>query len=277
MSQSLAKVKHIVAVASGKGGVGKSTTAVNIACALQAAGYKVGLLDADLYGPSIPTMLKIGRAEEMDESLIVPPLSEQGLKVISVSMFSSPEKAQILRGPMAGNMVKQFLTHVAWGELDYLILDYPPGTGDIQLTISQTAPLTGALIVTTPQTVALNDVQKTISMFDTLKVPLLGILETMSYFVCSGCEMKHYLFSQNGARTLSERFGIPLLGEIPIDPDVSRGGDSAKPIVSSETRGSLVARKYFDAADSLVREIKVLEQQKGSALLSFQLKWQKGS
>jgi ATP-binding protein involved in chromosome partitioning len=271
---SLGLVKNIIAVASGKGGVGKSTTAVNLACALLAEGCKVGLLDADIYGPSVPTMIKVGLPEKMEGDLVVPPQTAEGLKIISVPMFASGEKAQILRGPMAANMVKQFLTQVSWGELDYLIIDYPPGTGDIQLSISQLVPLTGAVIVTTPQEVALQDAQKAIYMFDVLKVPVLGIIETMSFFICTNCDTKHYLFCQNGGKTLVERYGLPLLGEIPIDADISKGGDKGLPIVDNEKK-SFSAQQYISAAKNLAKEISILHEQRENALLSFNLKWQK--
>ena len=171
----LANVRNIIAVASGKGGVGKSTTAVNLAYALQRLGGRVGLLDADVYGPSIPRMVKISSNAEQQGNIITPPDAD-GIKVISMGMFTSGDQAAILRGPMAGQIIKQFLTQVQWGELDYLVIDYPPGTGDIQLTISQTAPVTGAVIVTTPQEVSLIDVRKAIGMFKTLKVPVLGVI-----------------------------------------------------------------------------------------------------
>jgi ATP-binding protein involved in chromosome partitioning len=270
-THALAQVKNIIAIASGKGGVGKSTTAVNLAYFLASTGKSVGLLDADIYGPSLPLMTGAGKPQEMQGSLVVPPLRD-GIKMISVAMFASAESAQIMRGPMAGNMVKQFFTHVAWGDLDYLLIDYPPGTGDIQLTISQTASLSAAVIVTSPQEVALIDVRKAISMFSTLKVPVLGIVETMSYFVCDGCEKKHFLFNQGGGSKLATEFGLPLLGAIPLAAEITANGDQGKPLVmqSAETPW---AKAYSEAGTRMVNELEALQYNSTSALTSFTLHW----
>lgn len=269
---SLAGVKNILAVASGKGGVGKSTSAVNLAFALAKAGAKVGLLDADVYGPSIPKMVKITRpASTVGETTIVPPEAD-GVKVISSAMFSTGDRAQILRGPMAGNVVKQFLTQVQWGELDYLVIDYPPGTGDIQLTLSQTAPITGAIIVTTPQEVALIDVRKAMDMFKTLKVPVLGVIETMSYFVCDGCDKKHFIFREGGGERLARESGIAFLGGVPLDPTVPIGSDEGKPQVVTNP-DSAAARAYTDAAGAVARQVSILNAQNDGALEQFTLSW----
>ena len=270
---ALRGVKNIIAVASGKGGVGKSTTAVNLAFALRQTGAKVGLLDADVYGPSIPKMIKIDTKASVGEgsNIIVPPESD-GIKLISVGMFNEGDKAAILRGPMAAGLIKQFLTQVAWGDLDYLIIDYPPGTGDIQLTISQTAPITGAVIVTTPQEVSLLDVRKAISMFKTLKVPVLGVIETMSYFICDGCDKKHYLFNQGGGERLVREFGVPLLAGIPVDPMVSKGGDEGTPHVRAYP-DSITAKSYKEAAGSVAQQIAILSSSDDGGLSSFSLTW----
>jgi ATP-binding protein involved in chromosome partitioning len=270
-SPALRGVKNIIAVASGKGGVGKSTTAVNLAFALRQTGAKVGLLDADVYGPSIPKMIKIDTKASVGEgsNIIVPPESD-GIKLISVGMFNDGDKAAILRGPMAAGLIKQFLTQVAWGDLDYLIIDYPPGTGDIQLTISQTAPITGAVIVTTPQEVSLLDVRKAISMFKTLKVPVLGVIETMSYFICDGCDKKHYLFNQGGGERLVREFGVPLLAGIPVDPMVSKGGDEGTPHVRAYP-DSITAKSYKEAAGSVAQQIAILSSTDDGGLSSFYL------
>ena len=269
---ALRGVKNIIAVASGKGGVGKSTTAVNLAFALRQTGAKVGLLDADVYGPSIPKMIKIDtKASVAEGNIIVPPESD-GIKLISVGMFNDGDKAAILRGPMAAGLIKQFLTQVAWGDLDYLIIDYPPGTGDIQLTLSQTAPITGAVIVTTPQEVSLLDVRKAISMFKTLKVPVLGVIETMSYFICDGCDKKHYLFNQGGGERLVREFGVPLLASIPVDPMVSKGGDEGKPHVRDFPE-STTAKSYKEAAGAVAQQIAILSSTDDGGLSSFSLTW----
>jgi len=270
---SLQHVKNIIAVASGKGGVGKSTTAVNLAFALAKAGSKVGLLDADVYGPSVPRMVRITKpADDAGPNVIVPPQSH-GVKVLSVGMFSQAGEATILRGPMAGNVVKQFLTQVQWGELDYLIIDYPPGTGDIQLTISQTAPVTGAVLVTTPQEVSLIDVRKAISMFKTLKVPVLGVIETMSYFVCDGCDKKHEIFRSGGGERLAREFGVAFLGGVPLDPTVVVGGDEGN-VQVQRWPDSPAAKAYSSAAGVVAQQLSILNSVDAGALNQFVLEWQ---
>lgn len=268
---ALKGVRNLIAVASGKGGVGKSTTAVNLAYALAQAGSKVGILDADVYGPSIPLMTQAGTPSAQVEGLVVPP-EVDGIKIISIGMFSSGNKATILRGPMAGTVMKQFLTQIAWGDLDYLIIDYPPGTGDIQLTLSQTAPITGAVIVTTPQEVALIDVRKAVSMFDTLKVPIIGIVETMSHFICDGCDKKHFIFRQGGGERLSRELGIPLIGQIPMQADVAAGSDMGIAMVKANP-SSAVSLAYLEAAGSLAAQVSVLHEKEAGALSSFSLIW----
>jgi ATP-binding protein involved in chromosome partitioning len=270
--ESLKGVKNIIAVASGKGGVGKSTTAVNLAFALRRSGAKVGLLDADVYGPSIPKMVKIDTKAMMAEgNAIVPPESD-GIKLLSCGMFNDEDKATILRGPMAAGLIKQFLTQVNWGELDYLIVDYPPGTGDIQLTLAQMAPIAGAVIVTTPQEVALLDVRKAINMFKTMKVPVLGVIETMSYFICDGCDKKHFLFSQGGGDRLMKEYGVPLLAQVPIDPRIAAGADQGKPLVV-ELPESVGARSYSEAAGAVAQQIAILSANDDGGLSSFSLTW----
>ena len=268
-ANGLVRVKNIIAVASGKGGVGKSTTAMNLARSLARSSAKVGLIDADIYGPSIPTLSQVGKPSQMDGALIIPPTVD-GIKVISVSMFSQNDKAHILRGPMAANLVKQFLSGVAWGELDYLLIDYPPGTGDIQLTISQIASLTGAVIVTTPQELALVDVKKAISMFNTMKVPVVGIIENMSYFLCDGCSKKHYIFKTGGGKKLAQNMGLPLIGEIPIEPYIVKASDEGLGFNSEDKR---LQEPYTQVTDRLVRELAILSSNQGSNLGSFSLTW----
>jgi ATP-binding protein involved in chromosome partitioning len=271
VTPALAKVRNIIAVASGKGGVGKSTTAVNLAYALQRLGGRVGLLDADIYGPSIPRMVKISATAAQQGNIVVPPDAD-GIKVISMGMFTSAGQAAILRGPMAAQIIKQFLTQVEWGELDYLIIDYPPGTGDIQLTISQTAPVTGAVIVTTPQEVSLIDVRKAIGMFKTMKVPVLGVIETMSWFTCDNCDKKHHIFRSGGGERLARENGIAFLGGIPIDPQVAVGGDEGVPAVTGQA-ASEAARAYVAAAQQTAAQLSILNAQQNGALNQFALEW----
>ncbi|NMW18913.1 MAG: Mrp/NBP35 family ATP-binding protein [Chlorobiaceae bacterium] len=229
-NRPLKEVKNIIAVASGKGGVGKSTFAVNLAVALAKTGAKVGLVDADLYGPSIPTMFGMQNAKpEMAEKNIVP-LEKYGVKLMSIGFLIETETALIWRGPMASSAIKQFISEVEWKELDYLIFDFPPGTGDIQLTITQTIPLSGAIIVTTPQDVALADVSKAVSMFRKVNVPLLGLVENMSYYELPD-GTKDFIFGHHGGEIFARTQGIPFLGEIPIDRAVREGGDNGIPYV----------------------------------------------
>lgn len=269
INNGLVRVNNIIAVASGKGGVGKSTTAMNLARSLAHSSAKVGVIDADIYGPSIPTLSKVGKPTRMEGSLIVPP-EVDGIKLISVSMFSENNKAHILRGPMAANLVKQFLSGVAWGELDYLLIDYPPGTGDIQLTISQIAALTGAVIVTTPQDLALIDVKKAISMFDTMKVPVVGLIENMSYFLCDSCSKKHHIFKTGGGKKLAQSLGLPLLGEIPIEPHIVKASDEG--FGFGENNLSL-QQPYKEVTERFVRELAILNSNLGASLGSFSLTW----
>jgi len=267
----LAGVKNIIAVAAGKGGVGKSTVSVNLAYSLRKTGAKVGIMDADIYGPSIPTMIKVDTPPGSEGNTIIPPQAN-GIKFVSIAMFAQANQANILRGPMAGNVAKQFLTQVDWGELDYLIIDYPPGTGDIQLTISQTASLTGAIVVTTPQELALLDVRKAVSMFKTMKVPVLGVVETMSYFQIPGQEEKHYIFGEGGGKRLAKENGISLLGQIPINPDIAKGGDSGEPfcLAHPECEASKV---FMEIATKTAKQTAILNDNNDGALSHFKLEW----
>src|SRR3989440_6423328 len=225
---ALPGVKNVVAVASGKGGVGKSTVATNLALALQLQGRRVGLLDADIYGPSIPIMMGIN--EVFDPNTTAFPLERYGLKLMSMGFWVKPETAMIWRGPMVHKYLTVFLTQIPWGELDYLIIDLPPGTGDAQLTMTQTVRLSGAVIVTTPQDVSLIDARKGLEMFRQVRVPVLGIIENMSYF--TGADGKRYdLFGHGGGKKLAQEAGVPFLGDIPIDPRIAECGDGGDPIV----------------------------------------------
>lgn len=248
---SLPDIRNIVAVASGKGGVGKSTVAANLALALAATGARVGLLDADIYGPSVPIMM--GVQGLVDQSTTPLPLERYGIKLLSIGFLVPTEKAVIWRGPMVDRALRQFLTDVAWGALDHLVIDLPPGTGDAQLTLTQHAPLTGAVIVTTPQDVALVDARKGLEMFREVRVPVLGIVENMSYFI--GEDGKRYdIFRHGGGKKLAAAAGVPFLGDIPIDPRVAECGDAGEPIVHKYP-DSGVAQAYLALARTVSQEL----------------------
>ncbi len=244
-------VGHVLAVASGKGGVGKSTVAANLALALAGQGAKVGLMDADIYGPSVPIMM--GVPCPIDQNVTPLPLEKFGLKLMSIGFVVPPEKAVIWRGPMVDRALRQFLDGLQWAPLDYLVLDLPPGTGDAQLTLSQHTRLTGAIIVTTPQDVSLVDARKGVEMFHEVRVPVLGIVENMSYFV--GDDGKRYeIFRHGGGKKLATAVGVPFLGDLPIDPRVAECGDQGEPIVHRYP-DSPVAQAYFKLASTVVTEL----------------------
>ncbi len=252
---ALAGVKYRIAVASGKGGVGKSTVSTNLALSLRALGYKVGLLDADIYGPSQQMMLGIqGRPQidENDEKII--PMERHGIKTMSLGLITEPDTPVIWRGPMVMKAIDQFLTDVKWGELDFMIIDLPPGTGDAQLTLTQKAGLTGAVVVTTPQDVALIDARKGLAMFRKVNVPVLGIVENMSYFICRHCGEREEIFGHGGGRKTAEMLGVPFLGEVPIDPKVVVGGDSGEPIVTTDP-DSPAATAFRELARQVVEQV----------------------
>lgn len=231
--ESIPGVKNTIAVASGKGGVGKSTVAVNLAASLARSGAKVGLLDLDIYGPSIPTMMGVNEPIQMTQGGRMIPIVNYDIKMISVGFVLEEDAPLIWRGPLVMQIVKQFLKDVEWGELDYLVIDLPPGTGDAQLTLAQTIPLTGAIVVTTPQDISLIDARRAITMFEKIAVPVLGIIENMSYFLCPHCGKKTEIFSSGGGEKTSQKYDIPLIGNIPIDTEIRAGGDAGKPIVIS--------------------------------------------
>ncbi len=245
-------VRHIIAVASGKGGVGKSTTAVNLALGLQANGLKVGILDADIYGPSVPRLLGItGRPEPVSPgSRTLKPLEGFGLKAMSMGFLVEEDTPMIWRGPMVMSALQQMLREVAWGDLDALIVDMPPGTGDAQLTLAQQTPLSGAVIVSTPQDLALIDARKGLNMFRRVNVPVLGIVENMSYFTCTKCGERHEIFGHGGARNEAEKLGLPFLGEVPLDKDLRFRSDAGQPVVASAP-DSLHAKLYCDIASAV--------------------------
>ncbi len=247
-------VKAIIAVASGKGGVGKSTTTCNLALALQANGLKVGVLDADIYGPSIPRLFHVTGRPEPVSGRILKPLEGYGIKVMSMGFLVEEETPMIWRGPMVISAITQMLREVAWGELDVLVVDMPPGTGDAQLTMAQNVPLAGAVIVSTPQDLALIDARKGLNMFRRVDVPVLGIVENMSYFLCPTCGSRHDIFSHGGARMEAEKLGVPFLGEVPLDMSIREKSDAGTPIVVTEPEGAH-ASTYRDIARRVWAEV----------------------
>lgn len=250
-------VKNVIAVASGKGGVGKSTTAVNLAIALSQTGADVGILDADIYGPSIPRMLGITEKPEGEEGQKIPPIVAHGIKAISMGFFMDEETPVVWRGPMVGMAVEQLLRDVDWGSLDYLVIDLPPGTGDAQLTLTQKVPITGVIIVSTPQAVALADVRKGVNMFKKVDAPILGIIENMSYFICPKCEHQVDIFSHGGAEKEAEATGMVFLGHVPLDADIREDADSGQPILISRP-DSPHSKKYREIAARVIEEVAVL-------------------
>ena len=230
--QAIPGVKNLVAVASGKGGVGKTTVAVNLALALAKLGHKVGLLDGDVYGPNVPIMLGTTQEPQATHDKHIIPVQAQGLKMISMGLLNPGDKPMIWRGPMLHSVITQFLRSVEWGELDYLIIDLPPGTGDVQLTLIQTVAVTGAVVVTTPSTVALADVRKAIEMFRQVNVEVLGVVENMSTFTCPHCGKAIDIFGHGEGTKTAIAYGVPVLGEIEIDPRIRVGGDTGKPVAS---------------------------------------------
>jgi ATP-binding protein involved in chromosome partitioning len=229
---TLPGVKNLIAVASGKGGVGKTTVAVNLAIALQKMGSSVGLMDADVYGPNVPVMLGANEQPRMADQQTIVPVEAYGLKTISMGLLNPGDKPLVWRGPMLHSVMQQFLKNVRWGELDYLIVDLPPGTGDVQLSLIQSVALTGAVIVTTPSIVALADVRKAVEMFKQVNVEILGVVENMSYFSCPHCNGRIDVFGHGEGEHMAKTFGVPFLGEIEIDPQIRIGGDTGKPVAS---------------------------------------------
>ncbi|MFO1274241.1 MAG: iron-sulfur cluster carrier protein ApbC [Rubrivivax sp.] len=237
--QLLPKVKNIVAVASGKGGVGKSTTSVNLALALAAEGASVGLLDADIYGPSQPMMMGVEGRPDSHDGQTMEPLENHGVQVMSIGFLVEPDQAMIWRGPMATQALEQLLRQTNWRELDYLIVDMPPGTGDIALTLSQRVPLTGAVIVTTPQDIALLDAKKGLKMFEKVGVPILGIVENMAVHVCSNCGHAEHIFGEGGGKRMAEQYGVDYLGALPLAMSIRQQADSGQPTVVAEPEGEI--------------------------------------
>ena len=263
-------VKHVIAVASGKGGVGKSTVSANLSVALAQSGARVGLMDADIYGPNIPMMMGVPEPPEKEGNKIKP-AEAHGVKVMSMGFFVPEETAIVWRGPMVHTAIQQFFRDVLWGDLDYLLVDLPPGTGDAQLSLSQIVPLTGVVTVTTPQEVALYDVRKGLMMFKKVNVPLLGVIENMSFFVCKRCGERTEIFSFAGGERAAQKFEIPFLGRIPLDPAIREGGDTGMPIVASD-QNSPHTLAFRNAAETLQARIQQLTNEATGATLSEMVK-----
>ena len=258
-------VKNIIAVASGKGGVGKSTVAANLAVSLSQAGHSVGLLDTDIYGPSVPTMFSVTERPNITTDKKLVPIFKHGVHLVSMGFLVDTDQAMIWRGPMVTSAVKQFMQEVEWGELDYLVLDLPPGTGDIQLTIVQTVPLTGAVIVSTPQTVALDDARKGVAMFSKVDVPVLGIIENMSYFTPPDMpEKKYYIFGKHGARKLAQKLDVPFLGEIALQENIRDTSDKGKPVVEAEPE-SAAANSFTQIAERVRQALITRQKEEGES------------
>ena len=255
-SKKIPGVDHIIAVASGKGGVGKSTVAANLAIALTAAGKRVGLLDADVYGPSQPRMLGISGRPSSPDGKIILPLRNHGVTAMSIGFMVPEGEAVVWRGPMLMGALQQMLGQVQWGRLDVLLIDLPPGTGDVQLTLSQKAEVTGAIVVSTPQDIALLDARKALNMFEKTQVPILGIVENMSTYVCPNCGHEAHIFGHGGARAEAAKLGLPFLGEIPLDLAIRTAGDGGAPIVAANP-SSPQARAFMDIAEALIETGKI--------------------
>jgi len=252
--QPIPGVKNLVAVASGKGGVGKTTVAVNLALALGKLGHKVGLLDADVYGPNVPIMLGTTKEPQATADRHIIPVESQGLKVISMGLLNPGDKPMIWRGPMLHSVITQFLRSVEWGELDYLIIDLPPGTGDVQLSLIQTVAVTGAVVVTTPSIVALADVRKAIEMFRQVNVEVLGVVENMSTFACPHCGKPVDIFGHGEGAKTAIAYGVPVLGEIEIDPRIRIGGDTGKPVAALGEAGA-GAKSLYNVARAVAKRL----------------------
>jgi len=267
--QPLPGVGTIIAVGSGKGGVGKTTLAVNLAVALSKLGHKVGLLDADVYGPNVPLMLGLNGQPKMVGENRIEPLEAHGLKVISVGFLNPGDKPLIWRGPMLHSIIKQFLGSVEWGQLDYLVVDLPPGTGDVALSLIQTVPLTGAIVVSTPSDVSLQDARKAIEMFHQMKVDVVGMVENMSYFVCPHCNHEIDIFSRGGAERTAKQFDVAFLGNIQLDPDIRQAGDSGKPTVLAG-EDSPHAKSLFEFARKVIARVDEIKSSASEGVIQIQ-------
>ena len=264
----LANVRNIIAVGSGKGGVGKSTTAVNLALALAAEGLAVGVLDADIYGPSVPMMLGLSGRPESPDGKTIEPMRAHGVEAMSIGLLVDQDAPTIWRGPMATSALTQLLNDTRWGDLDVLVVDLPPGTGDIQLTMAQKIPVAGAVVVTTPQDVATLDAGKALKMFEKVSIPVLGMVENMAVHVCSACGHAEHLFGEGGAARMSARHGVPVLGALPLEIGIREQGDAGAPIVAARP-GSAAAQAYRDTARALLAELDKRPKLRGGIMASL--------
>jgi len=265
--QTIPGIKQIIAIGSGKGGVGKTTLAVNLALALARLGLKIGLLDADIYGPNVPLMLGASAEPEMTDDGRIVPAERYGIRAISVGYLNPGDKPLVWRGPMLHSVIKQFLSRVAWGELDYLVVDLPPGTGDVVISLAQTVPLSGAVVVTTPSDVALQDARKAIEMFRQVQVEILGIAENMSYFVCPHCNHEIDIFSTGGGERTAQQCHVPFLGRVELDPTIREGGDSGRPVVLGGEQANN-AKSLFAFARKVLERTEELKSSAGGGILS---------
>ena len=254
----LAQVRNTVAITSAKGGVGKSTLSINLAMSLAAQGARVGLLDADIYGPSIPLMMDVREQPETGPEGVMYPVYKDGIALMSIGFIAGEDAPVVWRGPLLARALQQFLHQVEWGELDYLLIDLPPGTGDVPLTLSQTIALSGALVVTTPQSVALEDVERGIAMFAKVEVDILGVVENMSYYICSKCSKRHEIFAHGGGAAAAARLGIPFLGAVPLSPAIRKGGDEGR---AATVREGEMGPIFDEIAQGLVGELHRLEEE----------------
>lgn len=268
----LSKIKNIVAIAAGKGGVGKSTITVNLALALKMAGYSVGVLDADIYGPSMRKMLPEDQMPGQKGERLIPAIC-QGIRMMSMAYFRHGEEATAVRAPIANGLIMQFIKNVNWGDLDYLLIDFPPGTGDAQLTLSQQANLSGAIMVTTPQEVALMDVRKAANLFNQVKIPIIGIVENMSYYYHADKDEKVFIFGKGGGERLALELGVPFLGAVPIDPEICRAGDAGRSIFVDSEFNAPSVKAFSSIAMNCVAHSEALKRLSTESLSSFELIW----